>query len=290
MEEILKKINKLEVTAKKNVDTLFSGRYKSVFKGSGLDFDEVRLYQIGDPFKLIDWKTSARMRKPYVKIFREEHEIAITFLLDVSASMEFDGKKEKALEIFASLAYAAMRNRDKFGVIAFSDKTELFFKPTTGRKSFLHILQKLVTLKPNSRTSNLYPALETLSKTLKRRSIVVILSDFLFPFEEKMLYPLARKHEILLLRFFSPKEEWKYLQGIVPVKDMETEKIRWLSLLSGKQQHKANTLFKELHRRIADFSTKYQADYITLSVSEPYLSKLQTFFRLRPSVKGNLIL
>ncbi len=290
MEEILRKITKLEATAKKNVDTLFSGRYKSVFKGSGLDFDEVRLYQIGDPFKLIDWKTSARMRKPYVKIFREEHEIAIFFLFDVSASMQFDNKSEIALEIFASLAYAAMKNQDKFGLIAFSDKTELFFKNTTGRKNFLHILQKLTSLTPEHKTSDIYPALESLNRLLKRRSIVIVLSDFLFPLEEKVLYPIVSKHETIFIRLFSPKERLKRLQGILSLKDLETGKKRWLSAISPKQQNELVNFFERLHERLTDFSEKYGIDYISLSTEEAYLPKLQSFFRLRPSVKGNLII
>ena len=220
MKELLKKVRKLEIKTRRKVDATFAGEYHSAFKGQGLEFDEVRLYQYGDDIRSIDWNVTAKSGDVYIKKFKEEREQTMFVLFDISGSEEFGREDENKLqigtEIAAILAFSAMKNNDKIGLATFTDRIERFYQPRKGRSHILSVIRGLLQHKMRSNKTNIGAAIEWVSRILKRKSIFILISDFLDENYETAVKHLARKHEVILIRLFNPKEVMRAGAGMIP--------------------------------------------------------------------------
>ena len=208
--EILKKVRKIEVKTRRLSDHIFGGEYHSTFKGRGMTFSEVRSYQFGDDVRAIDWNVTARYNEPYIKVFEEERELTMMLMVDVSGSEYFGTtdqfKKDTVTEISATLAFSAIQNNDKVGLILFSDQIELFIPPKKGKSHVLRIIRELIEFKPKSKKTNIAEAFKFLSNVMKKKAIVFILSDFMDSGYEKTLRITAKKHDLTGIRVYDPVE------------------------------------------------------------------------------------
>jgi uncharacterized protein (DUF58 family) len=224
--EILKKIRRIELRTRRLVNASFSGRYHSVFKGRGMNFEEVREYTAGDDIRTIDWNVTARMNAPYVKKFTEERELTVMLLVDVSASGSFGSvelsKRELAAEVAAILAFSAINNSDKVGLLLFSDDVELFIAPKKGRLHTLRLIREMLYFQPRGKQTNLAAALEYLNTVMSRRAVVFLISDFLAPDYTKPLTVSSRRHDVVAMPVLDPGEERLPDVGLVTFEDAET--------------------------------------------------------------------
>jgi len=285
MQELLRKVKRLEVKMRRLVNSSFAGEYKSAFKGSGLEFDEVRAYNYGDDIRFIDWNVSAKMNNLFIKIFREERELSLFVLLDVSGSEYFGDssglKIDMAIELSALLGFCTLPNNDRFGLIAYSDQVELYFKPCKGRKKIMGIIDKLLQFQPITRGTNLRIALERFRNTQKRRSVLFIISDFLDSDYEPAIKSVAAKHDVILIRLFHPNEVLKDFSGIVPVNDLESGKISWIYAKEGRSSTTIKKNFDKIESTLQDISSSHNCGYINLNVKEDYMPKLESYFSKR---------
>jgi uncharacterized protein (DUF58 family) len=230
---LLKKVRKIEIKTRRLSDHVFGGEYHSTFKGRGMTFSEVRQYQFGDDVRSIDWNVTARYNEPFVKVFEEERELTLMLVVDVSGSEAFGTqiqfKRDLITEIAATLAFSALQNNDKVGLILFSDQVELFIPPKKGRSHILRIIRELLEFEPESKKTSISTALEFLSGVLKKKAIVFVLSDFMDKNYEKTLRISAKKHDLTGIRVFDPVETKLPNLGIVPLRDAETGMVRWIS-------------------------------------------------------------
>ncbi|MAB94963.1 MAG: DUF58 domain-containing protein, partial [Flavobacteriales bacterium] len=226
---LLKKVRKIEIKSKGLSNHIFAGEYHTAFKGTGMAFSEVREYQSGDDIRSIDWNVTARYNTPFVKIFEEEREMTVMLLIDVSASGDFGTnkqyKKDLATEIAAVLAFSAIKNNDKVGVIFFSDRIEKFIIPKKGKSHILRIIREIVSLKPDSKGTDVSMALEYFNSVIKKRSICFLLSDFTSAPFSKPLKIASKKHDIVGVRIHDKRESEMPNIGLVPMQDMETDKL-----------------------------------------------------------------
>ena len=283
--EILKKIRRLDIRTKKMVQDIFAGEYHSVFKGRGMEFSEVRSYQMGDDVRSIDWNVTARMGEPFVKVFEEERELTVILLVDVSSSGEFGThnrlKREIALEICALLAFAADMNNDKVGLIMFTDEVERFVPPCKGRTHILRILREILYFTPKHKKTDLTAALDYLNRITKRKAIVFLASDF---YDEGFAKPLsiaAKKHDVVPIVVEDPREENLPSIGLIEMEDAETgERVlvdtsdRRLLKLFGENVSKKAIERKKMFGSIG-------LDFITIRTDKPYMDDLTIFFKKR---------
>lgn len=285
--EILKKVRKIEIKTRRLSNHIFGGEYHSTFKGRGMTFSEVRQYQYGDDIRAIDWNVTARYNEPYVKVFEEERELTMLLMVDVSGS-EFFGtqkqfKKDTATEIAATLAFSAIQNNDKVGLILFSDEIELYIPPKKGRSHVLRIIRELIEFKPRSKKTNIGEAFKFLSNVMKKRAIVFVLSDFVDDSYEQTLKIVGNKHDVTGIRIYDKHDEEITNLGMVPMIDAETGKVQLIntSSKSVRNNYKANAL------RLFDFYEKTfsrsGAGTINTRVDEDYVKKLLGYFKS----KGN---
>jgi len=222
---ILKKIKKLDIKTKYLVDGIITGNYNSIFKGQGIEFSEIREYKAGDDIRAIDWKVTARFNHPYIKEFIEERDLQVYFVIDLSGSGSFGtniSKKEKSIEIVASLMFAALRNNDGIGVFLITENVEKFIPVRKGRKHVLHLLDILSAFTPNSQKTNLKKPFEQVSKTIKRKSIVFVVSDFIDKSNYlKPLKILRKRHDVIALRIIDPREKEIPDIGMIEIEDGE---------------------------------------------------------------------
>ena len=283
--ELLKKVRKIEIRTKGLVNQIFSGEYHSVFKGRGMAFSEVREYQFGDDIRTIDWNVSARFNHPYVKVYEEERELTVMLLVDVSGSGEFGTvhqmKKETAVELSAVLAFSALKNNDKVGVIAFSDTIEMFIPPKKGRTHTLRIVRELLDFKPSHRLTNIGEGLRYLTSAIKKRSIAFLISDFLGDGYEDALKIAARKHDLIGVRLFDPREISLPSIGLMHVVDAETGETLWVDS-SDRQivDRYADWWKRKGDERIRMFR-KNGVDAIDIRIDQSYIQPLVNFFRAR---------
>ncbi len=281
--EILKKVRKIEIKTRRLSDAVFGGEYHSTFKGRGMTFSEVRQYQFGDDIRTIDWNVTARYNEPYVKVFEEERELTMLLMVDISGS-EFFGtnqqfKRDTATEIAATLAFSAIQNNDKVGLILFSDQVELYIPPKKGRSHVLRIIRELIEFKPESKQTNINEALKFLSNVMKKKAIVFLLSDFMDDDYEQTLKIAGRKHDVTGIKVFDKHDEEIPNLGIVPMKDAETGNVQLINTSSKKirNNYKANAL------RLNDYYKKTfsrsGAGTITSRVDENYVKKLLGYFK-----------
>ncbi len=285
--EILKKVRKIEIKTRRLSDHIFGGEYHSTFKGRGMTFSEVRQYQYGDDIRAIDWNVTARYNEPYVKVFEEERELTMMLMVDISGS-EFFGtnqqfKRDTATEIAATLAFSAIQNNDKVGLILFSDQVELYIPPKKGKSHVLRIIRELIEFSPRSKQTNINEALKFLSNVMKKKAIVFLLSDFMDDDYEQTLKIAGRKHDVTGIKVFDKHDEEIPNLGIVPMQDAETGTVQLINTSSKsiRNNYKANAL------RLDDYYTKTfsrsGAGTISTRVDENYVKKLLGYFKHKGS-------
>ena len=234
--DLLKKVRKIEIKTRKLSSNIFGGEYHSAFKGRGMTFSEVRNYQFGDDVRTIDWNVTARYNEPFVKIFEEERELTLMLMVDVSNSALFGTnnalKKNIITEISATLAFSALQNNDKVGLILFSDQVELYIPPSKGKTHVLRIIRELIEFKPLSKKTDIKVALEFLTRILKKKSITFILSDFISSDYEKSLKIISKKHDLTGIKVYDKFEEAIPNLGLVQMFDQETEEIKMIDTSS----------------------------------------------------------
>jgi len=282
--EVLKKVRRIEISTRRVVNDLFSGEYHSVFKGQGMEFDEVRMYQPGDDIRAIDWNVTARMGAPYIKRFMEERELVVMFLLDVSASGQFGTtdktKIDTAAEICALLAFSAIQNNDKVGAVVFTDDVEEYIPAEKGRRHALHVIRELLVYQPKGRGTNVGVALSFLARVLKRRAIVFVLSDFVAPDFEKQLAMASRKFDVVALRIGDAREEHLAGRGLLRVWDQETGTERVIDLGGDAQRRFAETVRRHREEQEAMFR-RCGVDHVDIDTGSDYVAPLSRFFRAR---------
>lgn len=283
--EILKKVRRIEITTRRMVNDVFSGEYHSVFKGQGMEFDEVREYQPGDDIRAIDWNVTARMGAPYIKRFMEERELVVTFLLDVSASGRFGStgktKIDTAAEICAVLAFSAIQNHDKVGAIVFSDEVEKYIAPEKGRKHVLHLVREMLFYRPRRDRTNVANALEYLLRVSKRRGVVFVVSDFLSPDFSRPLAMAARKHDVVAIWISDPREEQIEMSGLVRVWDQEARIERVVDLGSRAARERFRAYAQKRNDETSAIFRRHGIDSIRIESGQDYVVPLSVFFRAR---------
>ena len=283
--DLLKKIRKIEIKAKGLSNHIFSGEYQTAFKGKGMAFSEVREYQHGDDIRAIDWNVTARYNSPYIKIFEEEREMTVILLVDISKSGDFgtttQSKRDLTTEISAVLAFSAINNNDKVGVIFFSDKIEKFITPAKGKTHILRIIREVLTLKPQSTGTNICTAIEYFNNVIKKRSVLFMLSDFMDNGFEKPLRISSKKHDVVAIHILDKRERELPQVGILPLKDTETGKIIYVdtsddNLMASfsKKREKFNSDTKNLFKICG-------SDYISILTGSNYSKSLINFFKSR---------
>ncbi|MCF6158221.1 MAG: DUF58 domain-containing protein [wastewater metagenome] len=283
--EILKKIQQVEIHTRHLVNEAFIGEYHSVFKGRGMEFEEVREYQPGDEIRTIDWNVTARMGRPFVKRFVEERELTVMLLVDVSASGSFGSvrqlKKEVAVEICALLAFSAIKNNDKVGLIMFTDTIEKFIPPKKGVKHVLRVIRELLCLEPAGKGTNIPIALEYLSKVSSRRAISFIVSDFIANDYTHALRIANKKHDMIALTIVDPREQELPNVGFLELMDAETGEVILVdtaNALARKEFKVANS--RQMHERSGLFRSM-GVDEIIITTNKPYVDPIIRFFRMR---------
>lgn len=283
--EILKKVRKIEIKTRRLSDHIFSGEYHSSFKGRGMTFSEVRQYQFGDDIRSIDWNVTARYNEPFVKVFEEERELTMMLLVDLSAS-EFFGttdqfKRDIITEISATLAFSAIQNNDKVGLLLFSNEIELFIPPKKGKSHVLRIIRELIEFQPKSKKTDVAMALRYLSQVMKKKAIVFILSDFMDDEYDSPLKIASKRHDITGIRIYDKYEVEMPKIGIVPMEDVETGNVILVNTNNRniRNSYKANYL-----ENVDYFETVFSksgAGTISTRVDEGYVKKLLGYFKRR---------
>jgi uncharacterized protein (DUF58 family) len=285
MREILKRVRQIEIRSRRAVNDVLAGEYHSVFRGRGMEFDEVREYEPGDEIRDIDWNVTARTGRPFVKRFVEEREQTVFFVVDVSSSGEFGTrsrmKGEIAAEICAILAFSAIQNNDRVGLLSFSDRVEEMIPPKKGRKHVLRVVRELLFAQPKGRGTDVPLALDTVNQLLKRRSIVFVVSDFLTGDVRRPMMIANRRHDLIAIRIADPREETLPPVGIVELRDAETGQ----SLLVDTSDRLVRETFAQSNKRrqlgVEKTFTSLGVDHIDVRTDEPYLNPIVKFFRMR---------
>lgn len=283
--ELLKKVRKIEIKTRRLSDHIFSGEYHSSFKGRGMTFSEVRQYQFGDDIRSIDWNVTARYSEPYVKVFEEERELTMMLVVDISGSESFGTaqqfKKDILTEISATLAFSAIQNNDKVGLLLFSDEIELFIPPKKGKTHVLRIIRELIEFKPNSKKTDLTQALRYFSNVMKKKAIVFILSDFIDKGYDNALKIVGKKHDVTGIRVYDKLETELPKLGMVPMRDSESGEIVLVNTNSKtvRRNYKANYL--KTVDYFEDSFTKSGSGVINTRIDESYVKKLLGYFKRR---------
>ena len=283
--EILKKIRRIEIRTGRLVNEVFAGQYESVFKGHGMEFSEVREYQPGDDIRMIDWNVTARFGHPFVKKFTEERELTVMILVDKSASSLFGTlqmmKSEIAAEICAVLAFSAMNNNDKVGLIVFTDRVEKYIPPKKGRIHALHVIRDALYFKPQNNATNITSALGYLNDVVKKKAIVFIISDFIDSGYEKLLRITNKRHDVIAIEIEDHREATVPAAGIVELQDLETGVMTTVNTNDAALRESFEHRYAQtLNARHSLFGS-INLDYINLRTDKPYVEPLVAFFRKR---------
>lgn len=283
--EVLRKVRRVEITTRRLVNDVFSGEYHSVFKGQGMEFDEVREYQPGDDIRAIDWNVTARMGAPYIKRFMEERELVVMFLLDVSASGRFGSvdktKLDTAAEICAVLAFSAIQNHDKVGAVVFTDDVEEYIPPDKGRRHVLHVVRQVLFFEPKRHRTHVARALEFLLKVQKRRAIVFVVSDFLSPDFSRPLAMAARKHDLVAIRIADPREDRLEGSGMLRVWDQEARVERVVDLSSRAARERFAAHARRRDEELTTLFRRHGVDCVRIEAGQDYIVPLSVFFKSR---------
>jgi uncharacterized protein (DUF58 family) len=283
--ELLKKVRRIELKTKGLSNQIFSGEYHSAFKGRGMAFSEVREYAVGDEVRTIDWNVTARFGHPYVKIFEEERELTVILVVDVSASDSFGTtqqiKKSLITEICAVLAFSAITNNDKIGVIFFSNKVEKFISPKKGKSHILRIIREFIEFQPEEQGTNISEALRYLNNVVKKRSIAFLISDFMDQDYEDSLKLANKKHDMVALRIYDKRETEMPNVGMAQFSDPETGEVRWVNTSSRKirEGYREAALNREL--RADNALRRAGIDMAAIATNESYIKPLRNLFSKR---------
>jgi len=284
--EILKKVRKIEIKTRGLSQNIFAGQYHSAFKGRGMAFSEVREYQFGDDVRDIDWNVTARFHHPYVKVFEEERELTAMLLVDVSGSLEFGTvhrmKRDVVTEIAATLAFSAIQNNDKIGVIFFSDRIEKYIPPQKGRRHILYIIREMLDFKPQSCKTDVGMAIEYLTRMMKRRCMVFLLSDFYTrKIFEKEIQIAGSKHDLVAIQVYDPRAKSLPDIGLMKVKDAETGHEMFVDTSSRKLRMAHTQYWMEREAMLKQIFAKSNVDWVSIATNEDYVKSLLMLFRQR---------
>ncbi|HET9486047.1 MAG TPA: DUF58 domain-containing protein [Chryseosolibacter sp.] len=285
LREILKRLRKYEIQIRKAINSHMQGDFRSIFKGSGLEFDDVRPYQYGDDIRTIDWNVSAKGHGTFVKTFREEKEQTVFFILDVSASEDIGNagrtKADVAKEICGVLALSSVKESSHVGLICFSDIKERYMKPTKGHSQAYEIISALASLKPKSLKTNLSKAIAFAMNIIKRRSVVILISDFIDEGYFHNLRSLARRHDLVIIQISDKRETRLPKLGIIPIIDKESRRTLWINTSFGDFREKVIDRYEARKNELEIFCRKHQVNFITLDTDEDYVPKLLKMFKVR---------
>jgi uncharacterized protein (DUF58 family) len=283
--ELIRKVRKIEIKTKGLTSQIFSGEYHSAFKGKGMAFSEVREYAIGDEIRTIDWNVTARSNDPYVKVFEEERELTVMLLVDISNSTMFGTKnqlkRELITELCAVLAFSASANKDRIGVIMFSDKIEKYMPPKKGKSHILRIIRELINIKPTGNSTNIEEALKFFSKMVKKRSTAFLISDFRTSGYKDAIKIAGRRHDLIALKIADPAEYKLPNIGIAKFKDLESGQTKWvntsLKYIRNKYEQKQLKFDEEVH----DMFRRFNIDKAEITTEKDYIKPLMNLFKRR---------
>jgi len=283
--DILDKVRRIHIYTSHMVNNVFAGEYESVFKGRGMEFDEVREYQPGDEVRSIDWNVTARMGHPYVKRFVEERELTVMLIVDMSASGNFGSvsrtKIELAAELGAVLAFSAIRNKDKVGLILFTDKVEKFIPPRKGVRHVLRVIRELLYFKPEGTATDINCALEYLNKVTIRKTVTFLISDFLTKGYERSLQIANKRHDVIAVMIGDPREKEFPPVGIVELEDSETGENILIDTNDQYVRKEYSVLNMTHQKNVIKKFNEMKVDYISVSTQKSYIEPLMKFFRMR---------
>ena len=284
--EIIKKVRKIEIKTRGLSSNIFAGQYHSAFKGRGMAFSEVREYQFGDDVRDIDWNVTARFHRPYVKVFEEEREMTVMLLIDVSGSLDFGTKKQMkrdmVTEIAATIAFSAIQNNDKIGVVFFSDKIEKYIPPKKGRKHILYIIREMLDFQPESKRTDVRQAVEFLSSVQKRRTTAFILSDFYVRNEFlQSLQICNRKHDVVAIQVYDQRARELPDVGLMKVVDAETGYEQYVDTGSKTLRQAYHKYWKNRQAQLEETFNKSNVDHVSVATDEDFVKALLILFKQR---------
>jgi uncharacterized protein (DUF58 family) len=283
--DILKKVRQVEIKTRGVVEEIFSGEYHSVFKGRGIEFAEVREYLPGDDIRSVDWNVTARMGHPFVKLFEEERELTLMLLCDFSSSGYFGSAKqlkiEVAIEVAALLAFSAIKNHDKVGLLLFTDSIEKFVPPKKGKTHVLRILRELISFQPEAAGTNIREALSYFSRVQNRRSIAFLISDFWDQGFDDALKLVGRRHDLIALKLRDPREEEIPPVGLIKLQDAETGREFWLDTSDRTVMKRYHTSIKDRRKKLDQLLRVSGVDQVEIRADRDYVRPLSHFFRMR---------
>ena len=284
--EILKKVRKIEIKTRGLSQNIFAGQYHSAFKGRGMAFAEVREYQFGDDVRDIDWNVTARFRKPYVKVFEEERELTVMLLVDVSGSLDFGThsrmKSEMATEIAATIAYSAIQNNDKIGVVFFSDRIEKYIPPKKGPKHILYIIREMLDFKPESRKTDIGGAMEFFTRVMKRRTTAFVLSDFYDRHDFfKQMQIANNKHDVMAIQVYDKWAKALPDVGLVKVVDAESGHEMYVDTSSKKVRAAHARYWIERQQMLKDTLSRANVDWVSVATDDDYVKAMMHLFASR---------
>ncbi|MBL4561136.1 MAG: DUF58 domain-containing protein [Bacteroidales bacterium] len=283
--ELLKRVRQIEIKTKGLSRNIFAGEYHSAFKGRGMTFSEVREYQYGDDIRNIDWNVTARYNQPYVKLFEEERELTVMLMIDVSGSREFGTisklKKNQITEIAAVLAFSAIQNNDKIGLIFFSDKIEKFFPPKKGKSHILRIIRELIDFKPEHRNTDISSALRYLTQVIKKRCTTFLISDFIDDDFENALTIANKKHDVVALKIFDKREQEIPSIGLIKLKDAETGEYSWIDTSNKKVRENYAKWWRNNDKLVTEMFKKSGVDVANIRTDQDYVRSLIALFKRR---------
>ena len=284
--EIIKKVRKIEIKTRGLSSNIFAGQYHSAFKGRGMAFSEVREYQFGDDVRDIDWNVTARFHRPYVKVFEEERELTVMLLIDVSGSLDFGTqrqmKRDMVTEIAATIAFSAIQNNDKIGVIFFSDKIEKYIPPKKGRKHILYIIREMLDFQPESKRTDVKQAIEFLSSVQKRRTTAFILSDFYVRNDfQQSLQICNRKHDVVAIQVYDIRAKELPDVGLMKVVDAETGFEQYVDTGSRKLRQTYQRYWMGRQAELSETFNKSNVDHVSIATNEDFVKSLLLLFKQR---------
>ena len=284
--ELFKQVRKIEIKTRGLSSNIFAGQYHSAFKGRGMAFSEVREYQVGDDVRDIDWNVTARFRRPFVKVFEEERELTVMLLIDVSGSLDFGTtertKREMATEMAAILAFSAIQNNDKIGVIFFSDRIEKYIPPKKGRKHILYIIHEMLDFKPESKRTNVAAAIEYLTRVMKRRCIAFVVSDFYAENSfQKELQIANSKHDVVAIQVYDQRAKALPNVGLMKVKDAETGHEMFIDTASAKLRRAHTEYWLERMNTLKTTFAQSNVDWVSVATNEDYVKAMMLLFMQR---------
>lgn len=284
--ELLKKVRKIEIKTKGLSQNIFAGEYHSAFKGRGMTFSEVREYQYGDDIRDIDWNVTARHNHPYVKVYEEERELTVMLLIDVSGSRNFgavgEDKRQMIAEISATIAFSAIQNNDKIGVIFFSDRIEKFIPPKKGRRHILFIIRELLDFNPESKGTDIGGALRYMTDALKKRCTTFVISDFIDSHDYYKALTIANnKHDVTAIQVYDKRDAQLPNVGLMRVVDLETGADRWVNTSSAKVRQAFNKWWYERQQTMIERFNRSRVEHASITTDEDFVKALMALFKKR---------